>query len=223
MTLGIVMVIFGALDGIAGNAPARLSGDLLMVGSAWLYGGYMVISKRWMQRFGELRVICSTFAAGGILLTVVGVPQVLATEWAGITRGRWVGIAYVTLLAGFVGLVLWYRTIGRTSASGTAVYQYLVPGTSVVCATVFLGERIAALQLVGIAVTLVGVYLARVPPGPGADGVKGIDAGEGDAAQRAVDRPPDSVGAALDELCQVGVAAVIHVCDRSCPSYLAAV
>jgi O-acetylserine/cysteine efflux transporter len=75
-----------------------------------------------------------------------------------------VGIAFVTLLASFVGLVVWYRTIGRTSASGTAVYQYLVPGVSLVGAAIFLGDRISGLQLVGIVVTLVGVYLARMRP-----------------------------------------------------------
>ncbi len=164
---GVAMIIFGATEGLAGNAPARLGGDLLMLASACLYGGYMVISKRWMHRFGELQVICHTFAAAGILLVVVGGRQLLATGWAEITPGHWIGIAYVTLLAGYVGLILWYRTIGRTSASGTAVYQYLVPGVAVIAAAIFLGERLAVLQLVGIAVTLVGVYLARVPPGSG--------------------------------------------------------
>ena len=87
-SVGVMMVIFGAADGIVGNAPARLPGDLLMVGSAWLYGGYMAISKRWMQRFGELQVIYCTFASGGTLLAAVGAPQLLATEWASITPGR---------------------------------------------------------------------------------------------------------------------------------------
>ncbi len=161
---GVAMIIFGAPDGLARNAPARLWGDLLMLASAWLFAGYMVISKRWMRRFGELHVICYTFSAGGILLFAVGARHLLATEWAAITPGHWIGIAYATLLAGFVGLVLWYRTIGRTSASGTAVYQYLAPGVAVIGAAIFLGDRLTAPQFVGIAVTLVGVYLARVPP-----------------------------------------------------------
>jgi len=160
---GVAMIIFGAAGGIVGSAPARLSGDLLMLASAWLYGGYMIISKRWMRRLGELQVICHTFAAGGILLVVVGTRQLFATDWGRITAGHWVGVAYLTFFVGFVGLVLWYRAIARTSASGTAAYLYLMPGISVVGAAIFLGERIAALQLAGIAVTLVGVYLARVP------------------------------------------------------------
>ncbi len=164
---GVAMIVFGAADGLAGNAPARLWGDLLMLASAWMYAGYMVISKRWMRRFGVFEVICHTFSAAGILLVVVGARHLFATGWGEITPGHWIGIAYVTLLAGFVGLLLWYRTISRTSASGTAVYQYLVPGVAVIGAAIFLGDRLTVPQLVGIAVTLVGVYLARVPPDSG--------------------------------------------------------
>ena len=164
---GVAMVALGPAGRIVSGAPSRLSGDLLMLASAWLYAGYMVLSRRWMQRLGELPVICRTFAAGGVLLVAVGARHLLASDWSTVTAGHWVGIAYVTLLAGFVGLVLWYRTIGRTSASGTAMYQYLVPGVSVVAAAIFLGERIVVFQLAGIAVTLIGVYLARVPPNPG--------------------------------------------------------
>lgn len=164
---GVAMIIWGPAGRIVGNAPARLPGDLLMVASAWLYGGYMVLSKRWMRRLGALHVICYTFVGSGMLLAALGTRHLLATDWGIITAGRWIGVAYLTILAGFVGIILWYRTIGRTTASGTAVYQYLVPGISVLGAAILLGERLTALQLAGIAVILAGVYLARLPSDPG--------------------------------------------------------
>lgn len=163
---GVAMIVLGPAGTIPANAPARLFGDVIMIASAWLYAGYMVLSKRWMQRFGELPVICCTFAASGLLLAVLGARQLVATDWGQLTAGHWVAIAHITFLAGFAGVILWYRTIGRTSATRTAVYQYLVPVVSVVGATAFFGEHIAALQLVGIGVTLIGVYVARVPPVP---------------------------------------------------------
>ena len=161
---GVAMVILGGAGRTVQNAPARVSGDLLMMASALVYGGYMVICRRWMQRLGALHVICYTFAAAAVLLALVGGGRLPATEWHEISAAHWVAILYLTLLSGFIGVVVWYRAIARTSASGTAVYQYLVPGMAVVAAAIFLGERLAALQVVGIGVTLVGVYLARVPP-----------------------------------------------------------
>jgi len=160
---GVAMVVLGAGQAVLPNAPARLAGDLLMIASAWMYGGYMVISGRWMKKIGALHVICCTFSASGLFLLLIGWQPLLATDWHLVTWDRWLGVAYLTVLAAFVSLIVWYRTIGRTSASRTAVYQYLVPGISVVAAGLFLHERLAILQVAGIVITLIGVYLARVP------------------------------------------------------------
>jgi len=162
---GVAMIVLGPAGRIPANAPARLPGDLIMIASAWLYAGYMVLSKRWMQRLGDLPVICATFAASGVLLAVIGAPQLLATDWSKVTAWHWAAIAQITLLAGFVGFILWYRAIGRTSATRTAVYQYLVPVVAVVGAAAFMGERMGAVQFIGIGLTLVGVYAASVPAG----------------------------------------------------------
>jgi len=181
---GVALIVLGPARRAVSDAPSRLTGDLLMLGSAWLYASYMVASRRWMQRLGELPVICSTFAAAGVPLVALGVRPLLDTDWQMVTPGHWAGVAYITLLASLVGLILWYRTIGRTTASGTAVYQYLVPGVSIVLAALFLGERIAGVQLAGIAVTLVGVYLARLQVSP---------ASAGGAQRQAPKRPAGSV------------------------------
>jgi drug/metabolite transporter (DMT)-like permease len=158
---GVAMLVLGGAGRTFEDAPARVPGDLLMLGSAWLYGGFMGLSKRWMRRIGPLHVVCYSFAASGVILALVGARPLLDTDWTAITAGRWVGIAYLAVMAGFLGVVLWYSTIGRTTASGTAVYQYLVPGVSCVGAALFLGERMAPVQIAGIFVMLAGVYLAR--------------------------------------------------------------
>ncbi len=163
-SFGVTLVILGPAGRIGPGAPARLPGDLLMLVAAWLYAAYMVVSRRWMRRFGEVPVIGSNFAAAGVLLLLWGGPELFSTDLGMLTWGHWTGIIYITFIAGFGGLFLWYRTIGRTSASGTAVYQYLVPGVSVTGAAVFLGERMSAVQIAGVVVTLVGVCLARSRP-----------------------------------------------------------
>ncbi len=165
-SVGVVMIVLGPGSAVPANAPARLTGDAIMIGSAWLYAGYMVLSRRWMQRLGELPVICITFAASGVMLTVLGAHSLSATDWSKVTAGYWLAAGHVTVLAGVLGIIMWYRAIGRTSANRTAVYQYLVPVVSVIGATAFMGERMVMLQLVGIAVTLIGVYAASVPPAP---------------------------------------------------------
>ena len=162
-SVGVAMLVLGGAGRTFGNAPARVTGDLIMLGSAWLYGGFMVLSKRWMGRIGALHVVGYSFAGSGVILALVGGRSLLATDWTAVTSAHWLGIVYISFFVAFLGVVLWYTTIGRTTASKTAVYQYLVPGVSCVGAALFMGERMAPVQIAGILVMLAGVYLARAP------------------------------------------------------------
>jgi len=78
-------------------------------------------------------------------------------------QGQTLSLDGGAVVVGLIGVLLWYGSIGRTTASGTAVYQYLVPGVSCIGAALFMGERLAPMQIIGISVMLAGVYLARVP------------------------------------------------------------
>jgi O-acetylserine/cysteine efflux transporter len=160
---GVGMVVLGHTGGPSPEAPARMAGDALMILSSFIYGGYMIVSKRWMVRLGALHVICFSFLAGGVMLAVLGGRQALATDWSAFAPAHWGALVYLATFAGSFGLVVWYRSISRTTASGVAVYQYLVPCISVVVAALFLRERPSLAQNIGIVVTLVGVYMARVP------------------------------------------------------------
>ncbi len=58
----------------------------------------------------------------------------------------------------FVG---WQRGISRIGANRVLVYQYLITITGVTSEIVFFGEVLGVEKIVGGAVILVGVYLAR--------------------------------------------------------------
>lgn len=175
--LGALLAMVGVTTVVLGNpghqaaAHNRLLGDLLMILTAWCYAGFMIVTKRWMDRHGTVTVTCLTFLSGGLMLCACFWTQLRDTPWAGLSVGHWAGFAYMTLIAGLGGMMLWYRAIRLTSASRTAVYQYLVPGVAAICAAIFLHERLTAPQVGGICLTLVGIYFARAhgaaePRGP---------------------------------------------------------
>ena len=58
----------------------------------------------------------------------------------------------------FVG---WQRGISRIGANRTLIYQYLITAVGVASGIVFFGERLGVEKVVGGAVILLGVYLAR--------------------------------------------------------------
>jgi drug/metabolite transporter (DMT)-like permease len=73
-----------------------------------------------------------------LAVAVVGYSAVFATAFAG-----------------------WQRGISRVGANRVLVYQYLITLTGVVSGVVLLGESLGTNKLLGGAVILVGVYLAR--------------------------------------------------------------
>lgn len=68
---GAAMVIMGGAG--AQHAPAtRVSGDLLMLGSAVGYGLFMVISRPLMARHGALKVLTFAYMFGGLVVVPFG-------------------------------------------------------------------------------------------------------------------------------------------------------
>ena len=80
---------------------------------------------------------------------------------------NWMNIAFLGLLASAASFVLWSaacRTIGVVKMT---VSLYLTPIVGVVFATVFLGERVTQLEIIGGCVILVGVAIATKVKGGG--------------------------------------------------------
>jgi drug/metabolite transporter (DMT)-like permease len=55
----------------------------------------------------------------------------------------------------------WQRGISRIGANRVLVYQYLITLTGVVSGIILFGERLGAGKILGGAIILLGVYLAR--------------------------------------------------------------
>ena len=73
----------------------------------------------------------------------------------------WVAVAYSTLFATAFAFAAWQRGVSRIGANRVLVYQYLVTLTGVVSGILLFGEDFGLNKLVGGAILLGGVYLAR--------------------------------------------------------------
>jgi drug/metabolite transporter (DMT)-like permease len=62
---------------------------------------------------------------------------------------------------GAFGFFVWQRGISRIGANRILVYQYLITLTGVASGIVFFGEAFGIGKVIGGAILLVGVYLAR--------------------------------------------------------------
>ena len=161
---GAAMVILGVTSVGTGQAPQRITGDLIMIGSAFLFGLYMVLSRPLMQRHGSLTVTALTLLFSNVIVVPLGLHQLISTPWRDLTSLHWALLGFGILGGMVYGMAMWYHSIKVHGSARTAVYQYLVPLVALGTAVVFLHEHPTRWQLAGIVVTLYGIYLAHHRP-----------------------------------------------------------
>ncbi len=158
---GVFLVVFGG-GGAIGVEPRTLVGDGLILLGALLWATYTVSTARLVRVYGSLRITAWTLWCGTPVLVLAGIPELARTSWRAVGIEVWGGVAYAGALAIGVGYVLWNRGIQRLGHVRTAVYQNLVPVAALIVAWIALGEVPTRPQLLGAAVILGGVSLARL-------------------------------------------------------------
>ena len=163
--MGILMVISGGRDaGTLGSPTIR--GDILILIASVLWATYTVGGQKPVTRYGALRVTAWTLWVATPLIFVMGVPDLMRTDFRAVTPEVWLGVVYAGLLGIGLAYLLWYRGVQRIGNNRTAVYSNLVPVAALFTAWIWLGETPTTLQLIGATVILAGLTLARLAQSP---------------------------------------------------------
>jgi drug/metabolite transporter (DMT)-like permease len=155
--VGVGVVVFEGL----GAKGESLVGDLAVLGAAVCVGAYSVVSMPLLERHSPLTVATYPIVFSVPLLLLLALPQGLSLEWGSVGIGPWATIGYSALFATAFAFSAWQTGISRIGANKVLVYQYLVTITGVTSGIVFFGEVLGIEKIVGGAVILLGVYLAR--------------------------------------------------------------
>jgi drug/metabolite transporter (DMT)-like permease len=142
-------------------APAPTLGALGCLASAICFGGYIVLTKGMMEEQGALRILTLTYLIGAAFALPSAAVSLLHAPWAKLDTLHWSMLGYSTAISGAYAFAVWSLGMRRANTSRAVLYLYLVPVFSAVAAWIFLRELLSPGQMVGIVVTLVGVYLAR--------------------------------------------------------------
>jgi drug/metabolite transporter (DMT)-like permease len=94
-------------------------------------------------------------------MAALGCLGVADLDWPAVHVGAWAAVGFSAVFATAYTFAAWQRGISRIGANRVLVYQYLITLTGVVSGIVFFGERLGAGKILGGAVILLGVYLAR--------------------------------------------------------------
>jgi drug/metabolite transporter (DMT)-like permease len=155
--IGVGMVFYGGL----GSPEDSLVGDLVILLAAVCVGAYTVFSMPMLERHSPLSMATYPTLFAGPVLVLLAIPTLTSVEWGSVGLGPWAAIGYSAVLATAFAFAGWQRGISRLGANRVLVYQYLITLTGVTSGIVFFGEELGVDKLVGGAIILVGVYVAR--------------------------------------------------------------
>jgi drug/metabolite transporter (DMT)-like permease len=162
--LGVSLSILGVgivfYEGLSAES-AGLAGDLLVLLSAMVFGVYTVLSMPMLTRYSPLTVATYSLLFGSLSVLLLSVPYLSDLDWSSVSVGAWTAVIFSGVFATAFAFSAWQIGISRIGANRVLVYQYLITLTGVASGIVFFGEVLGIEKLVGGAVILVGVYLAR--------------------------------------------------------------
>jgi drug/metabolite transporter (DMT)-like permease len=161
---GCVLAFAGCvLIGLSGSRSGSLGGILLLVVAAVAYASAVVIQKPALVRVSPLSVTWYGCACATVVLLPFGPALVRSLDSGAI---GW--ILYLGLGPTALGFATWAYALRHTTAGRLAALAYLIPVVAILLGWAVLGQVPAGPALVGGALCLAGVVLARRRR-PGAD------------------------------------------------------
>ncbi|MGL4438956.1 MAG: DMT family transporter [Bosea sp. (in: a-proteobacteria)] len=157
--VGIALVLAPKLIGIApGTLMLVLVPILINIGGMVAVTAGSFYQKRFQQS-GDLRTMTTVQYLGAIMVTLPLAyalePMVIVWNMTMVLVLAW---SVIGLSLGGIGLYLLLIRRGEVSRAATLIY--LVPPAAAVETYFLLGERLSSIQIVGMAVTVIGVILA---------------------------------------------------------------
>jgi drug/metabolite transporter (DMT)-like permease len=157
--LGVGFIVYGGLD----FAGTSLVGDALILAAAVFWGSYTVLSLSLLRHYTPLALAAYAMTLGGLAAFPLAALVPGGFDVGSLDGITWGAAAYSTLCSSAFGFAAWGWGVSHVGANRVLIYQYLVTLTGVATGIVLLGEDFGLGQLVGAAVIIGGVYLARRP------------------------------------------------------------
>jgi len=163
------MAVFGLILGTVGVAlimGGRLEGGLDLTGVAFCLIGALALtiatlSVRGASSGGNVMMIVGLqmFVGSACLAVVAGFTETLTVIWS------WqlvVAFVYTTLVPGLLATWVWFTLVNLIGATKAATFHFLNPFFGVAVAAALLGEKLGALDVLGVAIVTVGILAVQL-------------------------------------------------------------
>lgn len=159
--VGVALVILSQGEADLGFSSDDVMGSLMALGAAMVLGMNAVYTQPLVVRYGGLgnALYKHIFTSLGLLL--IAVPDLVTLKADDFAPDIWPNLLYSGYLASLSGFLISNYALGKIGAARTAAYNNFWPVVAAISGVLVLGEKLTPLLMIGGAMTLVGVALAR--------------------------------------------------------------
>jgi drug/metabolite transporter (DMT)-like permease len=126
--------------------------------AALLWGTFLYVNKRYFPEYPSAAFMAATFALAAVWHLPVTIER--RSEPVALSLADWAFVAW-TVLALAVGLLLLFRALGVGDVSYVAPISKTTPAFVVPIEVALLGQRLSALQVGGVVLATLAVYVAN--------------------------------------------------------------
>jgi drug/metabolite transporter (DMT)-like permease len=160
-TLGAIMIVFNPAPVDPTIDPTRLIGDIILIASTFFFAINGIIGKIAVKSVDSVSVtLYSTLAAVPFLWMSVAIFEDLTVLFA-LSLQAWIIVMWVGFVNTALAFMLYYESMKHIEASKVQIALNLIGIWGVLLSIPILGEIISPLQILGGAVTIIGVIMIQ--------------------------------------------------------------
>ena len=163
--IGLVLAFFGVIIIITEGDLLMLVRfqfepvDFILLGAVITWALYSVIGRVVLRKYSS--IVSTTYAVGFGTLFLLPF-SLLEQPWndlASSSLSAWLAIAHMSVFVTVIGFILYYYGIQQIGAAKASIFINVMPVSAVIMATIFLGEALTGVIIIGAIFVLSGVYV----------------------------------------------------------------
>jgi drug/metabolite transporter (DMT)-like permease len=166
--IGVGLLVAGTIlyFGLFAPGPGRLAGlavaaVCLVAAAASTHIGRDLARDAMSRLGGPLGLTATSMGAGAVVLLAAGL---LLEGWPSLDARAWAIIAWLAVVNTAFAFTLWNHTLRTLTAVESSVVNNTMTIQIAILAVLFLGERLAAVQVAGLVLAATGAAVVQVAP-----------------------------------------------------------
>jgi drug/metabolite transporter (DMT)-like permease len=157
--VGIAFVVFGSVA--HSTSGDSLFGSSLLVAGSLCWAFFATLIKPYTERLSGINVGAYSQAGGAVFVALVGIPSIVATDWAAVPAPVWGAIIYSGIGALVIGNLIWYYGVSKIGPTHVSMFSNLQPLVALAVAWIVLGEVPTLWQGLGAGSIMTGLVITR--------------------------------------------------------------